>query len=98
VSLVETDHTGRNIRYKLRGFGLPADQLMFPAGGGDENTAEASSTEKISVADYFIKKYKKRLVYPFLPCIDGTNGFNKRANWLPMEMVTVSIISYELLG
>ncbi|CAF3663795.1 unnamed protein product [Adineta steineri] len=81
---IETNHAGHIIRYKLRGFGLPANQLTFPRDGSDENT-----TERISVADYFSEKYNKKLKYPYLPCIDGTNGISKRANWLPMELVTL---------
>ncbi len=89
--LVETTHTGHDIRYKLRGFGLPANQNMFTSGEVDEDTSASLPTEKTSVADYFDKKYNKKLQYPHLPCIDGTKGISKKANWLPMEMVTVSI-------
>jgi hypothetical protein len=64
---------------------------MFTSGDHDEDTATASSVEKTNVADYFAKKYNKQLQYPHLPCIDGIKGMQKKANWLPMEMVTVSI-------
>ncbi|CAF1041399.1 unnamed protein product [Rotaria sordida] len=87
--LIETEHTGRILRYKLRRFGLPADQLLFTCGEVDESVAEASSIQKISVAEYFEQKYQRKLRYPHLPCIDGTAGINKRANWLPMEVVKV---------
>ena len=86
--LVETNHTGRDIRYRIRGFGLPANQIMFIRGDRDE-TGDASLGEKISVADFFAEKYRK-LQYPHLPCIDGMSGTQKRANWLPMELVRVS--------
>jgi hypothetical protein len=85
--LVETLHTGRDIRYRIRGFGLPANQIMFVRGGNDED-GDASLGEKISVADFFAEKYQK-LKYPSLPCIDGMSGTQKRANWLPMEVVKV---------
>ncbi|CAF3230385.1 unnamed protein product [Rotaria socialis] len=85
--LIETEHTGRTIRYKFRGFGRPANQLMFARGRVDEESADAGIPEQISVADYFEQQYKRKLVYPHLPCIDATNGINKRANWLPMELV-----------
>ncbi|CAF1024442.1 unnamed protein product [Rotaria sp. Silwood1] len=87
--LIETEHTGRIIRYKLRRFGLPADQLLFTCGEVDENLADTSSVQKISVAEYFEQKYQRKLLYPHLPCIDATAGINKRANWLPMEVVKV---------
>ncbi|CAF1565590.1 unnamed protein product [Adineta ricciae] len=83
--LVETEHTGRKIRYKFRRFGLPANQLMFTV--GDEN--ENSLAQKISVEDYFKQKYHMQLQYPHLPCIDATNGTNRRANWLPMEVASI---------
>lgn len=83
--LIETLHTGRDIRYRIRGFGLPANKIMFVRGANEE-TGDASLEEKISVADFFAEKYKP-LKYPFLPCIDGMSGTQKRANWLPMEVV-----------
>ncbi|CAF3366395.1 unnamed protein product [Rotaria socialis] len=83
--LIETLHTGRDIRYRIRGFGLPANQIMFVRGASDE-VGDASLGEKISVADFFAEKYQK-LKYPNLPCIDGMSGQQKRANWLPMELV-----------
>ncbi len=85
--LVETLHTGRDIRYRIRGFGLPANQIMFVRGANDD-AGDASLGEKISVADFFAEKYQK-LKYPHLPCIDGMSGSQKRANWLPMEVVKV---------
>lgn len=85
--LVETLHTGRDIRYRIRGFGLPANQIMFVRGVRDDSN-DASLGEKISVADFFAEKYGP-LKYPNLPCIDGMSGNQKRANWLPMEVVKV---------
>lgn len=58
---------------------------MFTRGASDD-AGDASLGEQISVADFFEEKYKK-LKYPNLPCIDGMSGSQKRANWLPMEMV-----------
>lgn len=83
--LIETNHTGRDIRYRIRGFGLPANQVMFIRGDRDD-TGDETLGEKISVADFFAEKYQK-LRYPHLPCIDGMSGNQKRANWLPMELV-----------
>ena len=91
--LIETNHTGRDIRYRIRGFGLPANQVMFIRGDRDE-TGDESLGAKISVADFFAEKYKK-LRYPHLPCIDGMSGSQKRANWLPMELVRVCHYSCE---
>jgi hypothetical protein len=74
---------------------------MFVRGANDD-AGDASLGEKISVADFFAEKYQK-LKYPNLPCIDGMSGSQKRANWLPMEMVKVccyfesKIIKQELL-
>jgi hypothetical protein len=90
--LVETNHTGRDIRYRIRGFGLPANQITFIRGDRDE-TGDASLGEKVSVADFFAEKYRK-LQYPHLPCIDGMSGSQKRANWLPMELVRVSFCTH----
>ena len=83
---VETEHNGRKIRYKLRRFGLPANQLTFPRGDHNENTDNAVLDDRILVSAYFEEKYKIKLQHPQLPCIDATNGGNKRANWLPMEV------------
>ena len=80
-------HTGRDIRYRIRGFGLPANQIEFIR-GADDDVDDASLGERINVADFFAEKYQK-LKYPHLPCIDGMNGNQKRANWLPMEVVKV---------
>ena len=63
---------------------------MFVRGGNDD-AGDASLGEKISVADFFAEKYQ-RLKYPHLPCIDGMSGNQKRANWLPMEVVKVSYL------
>jgi hypothetical protein len=60
---------------------------MFVRGANDD-AGDASLGEKISVADFFAEKYQK-LKYPNLPCIDGMSGAQKRANWLPMEVVKV---------
>ena len=88
-SSVETSHAGRPIRYKLRRFGLPANQLTFARGVVDENSAEAATVQKITVAEYFEQTYQIKLRHPHLPCIDGAHGQAKNANWLPMEMVKV---------
>ena len=83
-------HTGRRLFYRLRGFGRSADQLMFSRGVDDEEAAGAAVGEKASVADYFAKKYR-RLMYPHLPCINAIKGNQNKPNWLPMEVVTVSL-------
>lgn len=88
--LVETEHTGRPIRYKFRGFGLPANQLKFSRNRMESESGDAQPLQEISVAEYFEQQYKRKLRYPHLPCIDGASGPTKRANWLPMEVVKVS--------
>lgn len=80
-------HTGRDIRYRIRGFGLPANQITFQLGANDD-AGDASLGKKVTVADFFAEKYGP-LKYPHLPCIDGMSGAQKRANWLPMEVVKV---------
>ena len=94
LSTVETSHTGRPIRYKLRRFGLPANQLTFTRGVANENSAEAATPQEITVADYFEQTYKIKLKYPQLPCIDGAHGPHKNAHWLPMEIVKVILIEF----
>ncbi|CAF1269422.1 unnamed protein product, partial [Didymodactylos carnosus] len=84
--LIETFHTGRNIRYRIREFGRPASKIKFNVGNDDES---GTPGEETTVADYFTKKYKKALKYPDLPCINGMAGSRNQANWLPMEIVKV---------
>ncbi|CAF2767340.1 unnamed protein product [Rotaria sp. Silwood2] len=84
---VKTIHAGRPIQYRLKRFGLPANQLTFDL-RRDDDSASASLKKEITVADYFAKKYKK-LNYPNLPCIDARNGEEERAQWLPMEVVQI---------
>lgn len=95
--LVETEHTTRNIRYKLHGFGRSPSQLAFTLG---ENSAETSDTtlslQKTTVATYFEQKYNIKLKYPDLPCIDARSGPTQRANYLPMEVVKVSFFSHSI--
>jgi hypothetical protein len=64
---------------------------LFTSGDRDEDPTNTESLQKISVTEYFLTKYKRKLQYPHLPCIDGVKGMQKKANWLPMEIVTVSI-------
>ncbi|CAF2681440.1 unnamed protein product [Rotaria sp. Silwood2] len=85
---IETMHTGRRIFYRIRGFGRPANQLMFRCGRDDEQVASAVAIKEISVADYFADKYRK-LMYPHLPCINAMKGAEKKPNWLPMEVVRI---------
>jgi hypothetical protein len=85
--IVETIHTGRPLRYRVRDFGQSADRLTFNI-KSDENKAEASLDKTITVQDYFAQKYKP-LKYPHLPCIDARNGNEEKAHWLPMEVVKV---------
>ncbi|CAF5029492.1 unnamed protein product, partial [Rotaria sp. Silwood1] len=81
----KTIHVGRPIQYRLKHFGLPANQLKFDL-RSNEDSASASLPKEITVADYFALKYKK-LQYPHLPCIDARNGEEERAQWLPMEAI-----------
>ncbi|CAF3752243.1 unnamed protein product [Rotaria sordida] len=88
--LIETEHTTRNIRYKLHGFGRPANQLAFtPREASEEISDPAPTLQEITVEKYFEQKYNIKLKYPHLPCIDARSGPMKRANYLPMEMVKV---------
>ncbi|CAF1246863.1 unnamed protein product [Rotaria sp. Silwood1] len=85
---IETMHTGRRIFYRIRGFGRPANRLMFRRGGDDGQTASAVDIKETSVADYFAEKYRK-LMYPYLPCINAMKGAENKPNWLPMEFVRI---------
>jgi len=83
-------HTGRRIIYRFGGFGRSARQIMFTQ-NPDETSNATISTQQISVADYFTRKYR-RLLHPDLPCINAVKGASNKPNWLPMEVVRVSII------
>lgn len=85
--LVETMHTGRKIFYRLHEFGRPANQIMFSP--PVEGAADAVPLKEVSVADYFATKHKRKLRYPYLPCINAMKGNQNKPNWLPMEVVTV---------
>jgi hypothetical protein len=85
-------HTGRKIFYRLRGFGRSANQTMFPRGGDNEETASAAAVEQISVTAFFAEKYRRRLMYPHLPCINAIKGNENKPNWLPMEVVRVNLL------
>ncbi|CAF4470917.1 unnamed protein product, partial [Rotaria sp. Silwood2] len=88
--LIETEHTTRNIRYKLHGFGRPVNLLTFtPREVNEEISDVASTLQEITVEKYFEQKYNIKLKYPHLPCIDARSGSTKRANYLPMEVVKV---------
>ncbi|CAF5001536.1 unnamed protein product [Rotaria sp. Silwood1] len=88
--LIETEHTTRNIRYKLHGFGRPANLLTFtPRETNEEISDVASALQEITVEKYFEQKYNIKLKYPHLPCIDARSGLTKRANYLPMEVAKV---------
>ncbi|CAF1673252.1 unnamed protein product [Rotaria magnacalcarata] len=84
---VKTTHTGRTIQYRLKNFGLAANQLKFNLRCQDD-WAGASITKEITVAGYFARKYKN-LNFPHLPCIDIRNGQEEREHWLPMETVEI---------
>jgi len=86
--IVETVHTGRPIRYRIQGFGKPANQLKIDV-RIDSKATESSSAERITVADYFAKRYKP-LLYPHLLCIAARKGNRSEVSWLPMEVVKVS--------
>jgi len=83
-------HTGRRIFYRFRNFGLPANKITFSPRGDNEQTEGAAAVEQISVADFFTKKYRK-LQHPHLPCINAIKGTQNQPNWLPMEVVRVSL-------
>ena len=87
LCIVETIHAGRPLRYRVRDFGQPANQLTFNI-KSDETRAEASLDKTITVEDYFAQRYKP-LKYPHLPCIDARSGDQEKAHWLPMEVVKV---------
>ncbi|UJR07552.1 hypothetical protein I4U23_011840 [Adineta vaga] len=90
---IETIHAGRPLRYRVRGFGRPPNQLSFDRrsdnkapGSSDEDNTEGKRT--ITVADYFAQKYQP-LKYPNLPCVDARKGSEPNAHWLPMEVVKI---------
>ncbi|CAF3682159.1 unnamed protein product [Rotaria sp. Silwood1] len=87
--IIETMHTGSIILYRIRGFGRSADQLMFCSVKDDEEAVGAAASEEISIADYFTQNFRK-LMYPYLPCIDAMKESQKKPNWLSMEVVRVS--------
>jgi len=92
--LVETQHTSRKIRYKFHGFGRPPNQLEFTINENRDGTSDTTEPiQKTTVDKYFADKYKVKLKYPHLPCIDARNGPTNRANYLPMEVVKVSFDS-----
>lgn len=96
---VETQHTNRKIRYKFHGFGRPPNQLDFTIGENTEGTSDTTlKPQKTTVEQYFADKYKVKLKYPHLPCIDARNGPTNRANYLPMEVVKVSKLEFFLLS
>ncbi|CAF4025256.1 unnamed protein product [Rotaria sp. Silwood2] len=86
---IETMHTGRRIFYRLHEFGRSANEIMFSIDEDNEGTPGATVSKEISVADYFEKKHKRKLMYPHLPCINGIKGNQNKPNWLPMEVVAV---------
>lgn len=70
-TIVVTHRGERKRTYKITGVGLPADKLKFKGDDGKE----------LSVSSYFTSKYNKRLLYPFLPCIQA-----KQDIFFPMEV------------
>lgn len=82
-------HTGRRIFYRFGSFGRSARETMISL---NQNDNEPAAVERISVADFFAKKYR-RLLYPDLPCINALKGARTQTNWLPMEVVRVSTIN-----
>ena len=83
-------HTGRRMFYRFRSFSRPANQIMFTRDGIEAEVASARAGEQTSVADYFEKKYRK-LRHPNLPCINAMRGNQNKPNYLPMEVVWVSL-------
>ncbi|CAF1114885.1 unnamed protein product [Adineta ricciae] len=93
---IETIHAGRPLRYRVRGFGRPPNQLTFDRRSDNKSAAAAGSSDDdntvakvtTTVADYFAQKYKP-LRYPHLPCVDARKGSEPNAHWLPMEVVKI---------
>ncbi|CAF3801905.1 unnamed protein product [Rotaria socialis] len=84
---IETMHTGRRIFYRIREFGRSANDITFAR--TNEELAGATELKEISVADYFALKHKRKLMFPYLPCINASKGNQNQPNWLPMEVVRV---------
>ncbi len=84
-------HTGRKLFYRFRNFGLTANQITFTRNGDNEELSNAAAGEQISVADYFAEKFGS-LIHPNLPCINASKGNQNKPNWLPMEVVRVSLL------
>ncbi|EPB92043.1 hypothetical protein HMPREF1544_01107 [Mucor circinelloides 1006PhL] len=73
---IQVVHRGeRRFSYKITDLAGPANQVTFA--DSEENT--------MTVADYFLKRYNRRLNYPFLPCI-----VVRKNNFLPMEVCEIS--------
>ncbi|CAF1077709.1 unnamed protein product [Rotaria sordida] len=85
---IETTHTGRPLRYRVKGFGKSANELTFNLHSDKDQTTATTLEKSISVAEYFSIKYK-RLEYPHLPCVDARNSNEEKAHWLPMEVVKI---------
>lgn len=88
-------HTGRRLFYRLRNFGLPANKLTFTRGDNNGETANTTTVEEVTVANYFAKQYRK-LLYPNLSCINAIKGSPNKPNWLPMEMARVSFFNVNM--
>ncbi|KAF3937824.1 hypothetical protein ABW19_dt0206716 [Dactylella cylindrospora] len=67
-------------------------KTVFKVGPTNSDTekfhCEEFGNALISVKDYFLKKYKKRLLFPSLPVVNV--GSKDRANWMPAELCTVA--------
>ncbi|XP_051113404.1 protein argonaute 5-like [Andrographis paniculata] len=77
---VETNHRGFLKQNRITGFSTdPIENLMF---NYDENGGT------ISVAEYFRRKYKEPIDYPFLQAVQ--TGSDARPVYLPMEICTIA--------
>ena len=75
-----TNHTNQVRRYRVKSFGLPANEHRFTRDQGGE----------ITVAGYFQEKWKIPLRHPHLPVVELFNPADKsKSHHLPMELVTV---------
>ncbi|PWA02726.1 hypothetical protein BB558_001130 [Smittium angustum] len=77
-TLMSIRHTKRGeVRLKAKGLSdLSAEKIIF-----EMTDPETNATKKISVSDYFNDRYKIRLKYPYLPCIEFP-----KSNFIPMEL------------
>lgn len=76
--------TGRRIQVVHRGERNHVFQILNISKPANELTFTDYKDHEATVSDYFVTKYNKRLIYPFLPCIVVKHG-----NFLPMEVCQI---------